>query len=405
MRFNLWEDCNRVPLTELLSFVVDNRGKTVPTAPSGHKLIATNCVTNNALFPVYEKIRYLSEETYQTWFRAHPIPGDILFVNKGTPGRVCLVPDPVDFCIAQDMIALRADESKIYPKYLFAVLRSREIQQQIYNTNVGDVIPHFKKQFLDQLLIPIPERSIQESIGDLYYVLSLKAERNKKINDNLEQQARAIFQAWFIDYEPFGGVAPLAWHPSTLGQIAELKTDSWSPAKNPDVMVEHYSIPAFDEQHYPVFEIAAGIKSNKYILNSNSVMISKLNPDTKRIWRPLCLSAHSVCSTEFIVYEAKKQEQRDYIYSILDSTPFLNHLCSHTTGSTNSRQRATPKSTLDFTLCLPPDSIIEDFCQIVTPMYDLIASNIVENQSLAKTRDSLLPRLMSGELDVSSLDI
>ena len=185
MRFNLWEDCNRVPLTELLSFIVDNRGKTVPTAPSGHKLIATNCVTNNTLFPVYDKTRYLSEETYQTWFRAHPIPGDILFVNKGTPGRVCLVPDPVDFCIAQDMIALRADESKIYPKYLFTVLRSREIQQQIYNTNVGDVIPHFKKQFLDQLLIPIPERSIQESIGDLYYVLSLKAERNKKINDNL----------------------------------------------------------------------------------------------------------------------------------------------------------------------------------------------------------------------------
>ena len=64
MRFNLWEDCNRVPLTELLSFIVDNRGKTVPTAPSGHKLIATNCVTNNTLFPVYEKIRYLSEETY-----------------------------------------------------------------------------------------------------------------------------------------------------------------------------------------------------------------------------------------------------------------------------------------------------------------------------------------------------
>lgn len=225
------------------------------------------------------------------------------------------------------------------------------------------------------------------------------------INENLTEQARAVFQAWFIDYEPFGGEAPSDWRPSTLGQIAEMKTDSWSPTKNPDVVVEHYSIPAFDEQHYPVFEIASGIKSNKYILNSNSVMISKLNPDTKRIWRPMCLSAHPVCSTEFIVYEAKKQEQRDYIYSILDSVPFLNHLCSHTTGSTNSRQRATPKSTLDFTLCLPTDSVIEDFCQIVTPMYDLIASNIVENQSLAKARDSLLPRLMSGELDVSDLDL
>ena len=119
MRFNIWKDCPKVPITELLSFIVDNRGKTVPTADDGWKLIATNCVTNNTLFPVYEKVRYLTQETYETWFRAHPMPGDILFVNKGTPGRVCLVPDPVDFCIAQDMIALRADDEKIYNKLLF----------------------------------------------------------------------------------------------------------------------------------------------------------------------------------------------------------------------------------------------------------------------------------------------
>jgi type I restriction enzyme S subunit len=154
-----------------------------------------------------------------------------------------------------------------------------------------------------------------------------------------------------------------------------------------------------------VFEIASGIKSNKYILSPDSVMISKLNPETKRIWRPMCLSSHPVCSTEFIVYEAKKNRQRDYIYSILDSTSFLNYLCAHTTGSTNSRQRATPKSTLNFTIHLPPDSVVEDFCGIVTPIYDLIAANVVENQTLAKMRESLLPRLMSGELDVSDVNI
>ena len=198
---------------------------------------------------------------------------------------------------------------------------------------------------------------------------------------------------------------PSDWLHSTLGQIAIMKTDSWSPTKNPNVVVEHYSIPAFDEMHYPVFEIASGIKSNKYLLTPESVLISKLNPDTKRIWRPMCLSEYPVCSTEFIVYEAKKRGQRDYIYSLIDSITFFNYLCSHTTGSTNSRQRVTPKSTLDFALCLPPDSIIEDFCHIVTPMYDMISTNTVENQSLAKTRDSLLPRLMSGELDVSGIDL
>ena len=150
-----------------------------------------------------------------------------------------------------------------------------------------------------------------------------------------------------------------------------------------------------------MFEIASGIKSNKYILTPDSVMISKLNPDTKRIWRPMCLSAHPICSTEFIVYEAKKAAQKDFVYSILDSAPFLNFLCSHTTGSTNSRQRATPKATLDFPIMLPPDSIIEEFCQIVSPMYDLISRNIIENQSLAKARDIMLPKLMNRELDVS----
>lgn len=221
MKFNIWKDCPKVPITELLSFIVDNRGKTVPTADDGWKLIATNCVTNNTLFPVYEKVRYLTQETYETWFRAHPIPGDILFVNKGTPGRVCLVPDPVDFCIAQDMIALRADDEKIYNKYLLAVLRSWKIQQQIYNTNVGDVIPHFKKQFMDQLLIPVPDRRIQEVIGNLYYELSYKTELNKKINKNLAKQIKTICIAWLSDYAPFGGILPDNWSKTPLSSIAD----------------------------------------------------------------------------------------------------------------------------------------------------------------------------------------
>lgn len=401
MRFNLWEDCNRVPLTELLSFIVDNRGKTVPTAPSGHKLIATNCVTNNTLFPVYDKIRYLSEETYQTWFRAHPIPGDILFVNKGTPGRVCLVPDPVDFCIAQDMIALRADESKIYPKYLFTVLRSREIQQQIYNTNVGDVIPHFKKQFLDQLLIPIPERSIQESIGDLYYVLSLKAERNKKINDNLEQQAQAIYHERFETASPDD--LHSGWRTVTLGEVATILNKSFNPLKEPEMLLEHYSIPAFDEARFPVFDLSTSIKSNKFIIDASCFMISKLNPTTKRVWKPYCLTENAVCSTEFIVYKAKDQSITDFLYSVIDSGSFSDFMCSHVTGSTGSRQRTTPSDTLSYELILPSEGELAEFQSLVSPMYAQMRINAIENDKLKRLRDSLLPKLMSGEIDVSAV--
>ena len=290
--------------------------------------------------------------------------------------------------------------------YLYYLICSPLVREPAIKSMVGSSgRQRVQTDVVQNLVIDVPSIAEQKRIGALLKALDDKIAVNNEINKNLEQQAQALFKSWFIDFEPFGGSAPIGWSKSTLGEIAFMKTDSWSPTKNPDALVEHYSIPAFDEKHYPVFEPASGIKSNKYILTKNSIMISKLNPDTKRIWRPLCLSEHPVCSTEFIVYEAKKEGQKDYIYSIIDSFPFFNHLCSHTTGSTNSRQRATPKSTLDFALVLPSDSVIKEFCNIVTPIYDMIAANTIENQSLAEARDRLLPKLMSGEIDVSDLSI
>ena len=323
----------------------------------------------------------------------------VLIVRKGTLGRVKYVEHP--FWTVDTLFYTIVNTKIVIPKYLYNVMS----QIDLNSYNEGTTIPSLRMETLNRLEFYIPTLQIQERILSCINPIDDKIEENEKINNNLLEQARSIFQSWFIDFEPFGCSAPSEWQLSTLGQIAVIKTDSWSPSKNADSIVEHYSIPAFDEQHYPVFENASRIKSNKYILTPASVMISKLNPDIKRIWRPMCLSAYPVCSTEFIVYEAKKDGQKDYIYSILDSIPFFNHLCSHTTGSTNSRQRATPKSTLEFILLLPPDSVIEDFCHIVTPMYDLITSNIIENQSLARARDRLLPRLMDGELDVSELSI
>lgn len=325
----------------------------------------------------------------------------VLFSSRAPIGYIAIAGQNV--CTNQGFKSVVPNESTDY-MFLYYLLKYNK--NKIESLGSGTTFKEVSGSTMRGIEVFVPEAiEEQRRIASILSALDDKIEKNIAVNENLTEQARSIFQSWFIDYEPFGGSMPSDWQPSTLGQIAIMKTESWSPAKNPDVVVEHYSIPAYDEQQYPVFEVASGIKSNKYLLTSDSVMISKLNPDTKRIWRPMCLSGHPVCSTEFIVYEAKKKGLRDYIYSLIDSVPFFNHLCSHTTGSTNSRQRATPKSTLDFALCLPSDSIIEDFCQIVTPMYDLIASNIVENQSLAKTRDSLLPRLMSGELDVSGLDL
>ncbi len=306
------------------------------------------------------------------------------------------------------LMVLRPRKDIVLPRFLYAVLKSQAVideLQHLAETRSGTFPQITFSSELAPMRIMLPDFKTQQQIVSILSAFDDKIELNNKINENLEQQAHALFKAWFVDFEPFGGIMPEDWNETTLGAIATISTKNVNPTKNPDLYLEHYSIPAFDEQHYPVFEYAREIKSNKYTLTSNSVMISKLNPDTKRIWRPLCLSENPVCSTEFIVYEAIKPKHKDYLYSLIDSQAFSDYLCAHTTGSTNSRQRATPKTTLDFPCLLPTEDIIARFCGIITPMHEQIAAGIVENQRLSAIRDILLPKLMNGEIDVSAVKI
>lgn len=423
MKFNIWKDCPKVPITELLSFIVDNRGKTVPTADDGWKLIATNCVTNNTLFPVYEKVRYLTQETYETWFRAHPIPGDILFVNKGTPGRVCLVPDPVDFCIAQDMIALRADDEKIYNKYLFAVLRSREIQQQIYNTNVGDVIPHFKKQFMDQLLIPVPDRRIQEIIGNLYYELSYKTELNKKINNNLEQQAVVLFRSWFsafslspnsprVDSE-FGEI-PESFAVVKVGSLPMLITDY---VANGSFASLKANVNLYQEPNYAYFIRNTDLKSGSYgvfvdqhsyeflsksTLYGGEIIISNVG-DVGSVFLCPKLDGRMTLGNNIIMLRPQDDHLRYYLYiwfKYLQGQALIQGIKG---GSAQPKFNKTDfKNT---SVLIPPKDILTRFHETVAPMFEMISQRQAETARLTDLRDTLLPQLMSGEIDVSSLDL
>ncbi|MCI8647391.1 MAG: hypothetical protein HFE76_11550, partial [Firmicutes bacterium] len=87
--------------------------------------------------------------------------------------------------------------------------------------------PGLSVKTLSKQKVMLPSLQVQDTIVGILAPLEDKIKENEKINNNLEEQARSVFQSWFIDYEPFGGVAPSNWQPSTLGQIAVIKTDSW----------------------------------------------------------------------------------------------------------------------------------------------------------------------------------
>ncbi len=399
MRFNIWKDAKLHELPDLLDYIVDNRGKTVPTDPEGeHVLIATNCIRNENLYPSYEKIRTLNDETYRNWFRAHPEPGDIIFVNKGTPGRVCMVPDPVDFCIAQDMVAFRVNSDVVYNKYLFAVLRSERIQKQITATTVGDVIPHFKKQQLKELLIPVPPMNIQKCIGDYYYLFCEKEELNKQINKNLLEQAQSIFTQEFLMLDRI----PDGWQESSLLGIADYLNG---------LAMQKYR-PKDDEQGLPVLKIkelrqgscdfnselcSPSIKP-EYIVHDGDVIFSWSGSLLVDLW---CGGTCGLNQHLFKVTSSTYDKWFYYAWTNHHLQKFAAIAADMATTMGHIKREELSKAEV----LIPSQSDYDRIGGLLAPLYDLVIANRIENRKLASLRDELLPQLMSGQLDVSEVSL
>lgn len=221
-----------------------------------------------------------------------------------------------------------------------------------------------------------------------------------EVNDNLEAQATALFKSWFIDYDPFeldASGCPMDWVEKPLSQVLTTTTNSINPQKLHTNGVWHYSIPAFDSERLPVYDDPAGILSNKYSVPNDSILVSKLNPDTKRIWLSDNKFENAICSTEFIVYVPLKPQHRSFYYLLFNTPSFVDFLVSNATGSTNSRMRVKPLSTLDFKFMFPDtDKVLDSFCATVNPLLQSIEANILEIRSLSNTVPIVVAKMMSS---------
>ena len=390
-------------IKELCSVVVDCPHSTPTWTVEGKIVVRSNNIKNGRID--FSSPSYTDDEHFQQRIkRATPQGGDIIITREAPMGEVGMIPEGIVCCLGQRMVLLRANPEICDNYYLLYSLQSRYVQHQIsWSEGTGTTVSNLRIPHLEQLKIPYLPLSKQRQVSSVLRCLEGKIEQNRVINDNLQQQAELLYHERFetIDRDKL----PVGWRIVRLGDVATISKKSFNPAKEPEMLLEHYSIPAFDEAHFPVFEPSTAIKSNKFIVDDSCFMISKLNPTTKRVWKPYCLTANAVCSTEFIVYKAKSQEITDFLYSVIDSTSFSDFMCSHVTGSTGSRQRTTPSDTLAFELILPNAEEIAEYQGVVSPMFEQIKCNAIENDRLKRLRDSLLPKLMSGEIDVSGIQL
>ena len=266
-----------------------------------------------------------------------------------------------------EFIVMRAKVGISDPQFVYYTAISPTFRNVAIKSMVGSSgRQRVQQSVLEELELSVPDLDEQRRIGAFLAGLDEKIALNNRINDNLQQQAQAIYHERFETVSPDD--LPPDWRIVTLGEVATISNKSFNPLKEPEILLEHYSIPAFDEARFPVFELSTSIKSNKFIIDASCFMISKLNPTTKRVWKPYCLTGDAVCSTEFIVYKAKDKSITNFLYSVIDSSSFSDFMCSHVTGSTGSRQRTTPADTLSYELILPSKAELAEFQSLVSPI-------------------------------------
>ena len=371
------------------------------SVPDGVPVIKVNNLISGLKSP--SELDTTARENEAKYSRTRLHGGELIVSVVGTIGKTAIVPKSFAGCNLVRATALIDIEDELmskWVKYYFDSPCGQSYIEQNLNTTVQ---PTLNIKSLVEMPIPIRDTTEMKKTVLLLSALDEKIEVNRQINDNLEQQAQAIYHERFETVSP--NDLPSEWRIVTLGEVATISNKSFNPLKEPEILLEHYSIPAFDEARFPVFELSTSIKSNKFIIDASCFMISKLNPTTKRVWKPYCLTGNAVCSTEFIVYKAKDKTITEFLYSVIDSNSFSDFMCSHVTGSTGSRQRTTPSDTLSYELILPSEDELAEFQSLVSPMYAQIRINAIENDRLKRLRDSLLPKLMSAEIDVSDVQL
>ncbi len=282
----------------------------------------------------------------------------------------------------------------------------------------GAAQPKLSQSSLKRLPVTSPSYVVQTRIGQAVRAVDGLIQNNRRRIEILEEMARLLYREWFVHFRFPGheevelvdsdlGPIPDGWSLTRLGDELELQRSNIRPFEYAEEVFDHYSIPAFDERGLPSVELGAEIRSGKYLLLGESVMVSKLNPKFPRVWR-VDRSGHdrrAVASTEFLVLTNPTDWTHTYLYGLVTSAEFAGRLATTAGGTSTSHQRVKPADVMDMAVVNPPTAVINRYTDHIEPVLRLADCLLLQVEVLREARDLLLPRLVSGELDVSELDL
>jgi type I restriction enzyme S subunit len=299
----------------------------------------------------------------------------------------------------QACCAMITDSSRCDFRYLFYALQFH--RGDFIQLATGGAQRNLSVGLISEFEIRVPPLSEQHAIASVLGALDDMIHVNQQMNVTLEAIVCAIFSETFassvarsanVDVIPFGS-------------LVLISREAVDPGDLPSEVFQHYSIPAFDEKRLPVKETGEQIKSHKFVVYPDSVLLSKLNPRIPRVWLPAVDSnAKSICSTEFLVLRPKEPFPREFIYGLCRSKSFQEAFSGMVTGTSGSHQRVKADYLEKLPIVRPSIEALERFKEHVNTLHRRSAHNLQENVTLATLRDTLLQKLISGELRLRNID-
>ncbi|MFN4021890.1 MAG: restriction endonuclease subunit S [Hydrogenophilus thermoluteolus] len=380
-------------------------------------------------------------------FHVEPLvngPG-IIIGRKGTVGAVHFSKEPF-WPIDTTFYVTEAEHRDL--RFTYYLLCSLGLDRM----NADSAVPGLNRNAAHARRILVPHLPEQRAIARILGTLDDKIELNRRMNETLEAMAQALFKSWFVDFDPVVvnaikadnpipdkfaaraayyranpdalglpedilrlfparfvdselGPTPEGWEVGPLSKIANLHTETATPSQEPEAIWEYYSIPAFDEGRMPKHEHGKNIKSGKYRVPAKAVLVSKLNPQFPRVWLPDVIDeTRAVCSTEFLPFVPCKSQWHPITYEILRSNSVQEKIRSSATGSTGSRQRVKPKAVAELNIVLASERLLDTFSGWIAPIHNRLLLNKNESRTLVGLRDTILPKLISGELRVPDVE-
>ena len=333
---------------------------------------------------------------------------DIVFARTGNSTGRSYFYDGSDgpLVYAGFLIRFRLDDSKVNPRILKYYSHSKPYYDWVQSFDTGGTRGNINAKTYGDMTITLPSRHVQDRIVDILYSLDAKIENNRRINDNLEQQAQTLYKSWFVDFEPFKdgafkesefGLIPEGWRVGSLSDLTEI-TMGQSPSgksynETGDGMLFYQGRAEFGDR-YPSIRLYTTEPSR--IAEQNSVLLSVRAPvgDTNIAYNKCCIGRGLASITakhgfnSFIFYMIKSLKDQFDLYNG-EGTVF---------GSINRDSLNSMK------VIVPTNEVINDFEKIVAPLDFKYKSLFTENLLLTQQRDTLLPKLMSGELKINEID-